>query len=403
MFGFRGPARNTSILLTTILLAFGCPLPSAAAMQNDPGVVDIVKPDPPKPASPQTEAPKPDAPQTASTDAAARPGEPTDPKARKTFTTALEWEKHKDYNEALDSFLKANKQDSGHCKDCLRRAYNLSVKLDAYKETVEIARNLLQLADSDPDKGNMHFRLAMALQSEGIKDKNKQSFQQSSDEFKAALQLDPKLSRARFHWGVTLAHLLADDAARAQFSAFLDEDTNNPTLHERAERFVDRIDLARATMAPPFMATTLDGQHISMDSLAGKVVLIDFWATWCGPCREALPRIQKIAHKFEGQPLVVLSISVDSDEDKWKSFVAKNQMTWLQVRDGGFNGNVSKRFDVKAIPATFSIDADGVLEDQHVGDADIEGKLKKMIARAAEVTNRKPPPAAPEASPVSEN
>lgn len=100
---------------------------------------------------------------------------------------------------------------------------------------------------------------------------------------------------------------------------------------------------------------------------------------------------------------MVLSISLDSDEDKWKSFVQKNQMTWLQVRDGGFNGAVSKRFGVTAIPATFSIDADGVLEDQHVGEADIEGKLKKMVARAAEVANRKPAPAVASAPPVSEN
>jgi thiol-disulfide isomerase/thioredoxin len=136
-----------------------------------------------------------------------------------------------------------------------------------------------------------------------------------------------------------------------------------------------------------------------MDGLAGKVVLLDFWATWCGPCREALPNIQRIAHKFEGQPFVVVSISLDNDEQKWKDFVARNKMTWTQVRDGGFNGKVSTRFGVNAIPATFSIDADGVLEDQHVGDANIEGKLKKMIARAAEKGNAKPAsPAAPDPS-----
>ncbi|MDR3774643.1 MAG: TlpA disulfide reductase family protein [Terracidiphilus sp.] len=208
------------------------------------------------------------------------------------------------------------------------------------------------------------------------------------------LALDPKMTGARYHWGVTLAHLHQDDAARAQFAAFLDGDRKNPALHERAERFLDRIDLARAVMAPPFMATTLDGQHISMDSLAGKVVLIDFWATWCGPCREALPHMQRIARKFDGQPLVVLSISLDSDETKWKSFVEKNGMTWLQVRDGGFNGAVAKKFGVNAIPATFSIDADGVLEDQHVGDADIEGKLKKMIARAVQESTGRPAVAA---------
>jgi thiol-disulfide isomerase/thioredoxin len=131
-----------------------------------------------------------------------------------------------------------------------------------------------------------------------------------------------------------------------------------------------------------------------MDSLAGKVVLIDFWATWCGPCREALPHVRDMARKFQGQPLVVLSVSLDSDEAKWKDFVAKNGMTWLQYCDGRFTGPIATRFAVDAIPATFSIDADGVLEDQHVGDASIEGKLKKMIAHAAEVQNSKPAPGA---------
>jgi len=93
-------------------------------------------------------------------------------------------------------------------------------------------------------------------------------------------------------------------------------------------------------MAPAFAVTTEDGQRISLDDLQGKVVLIDFWATWCGPCRAALPHIQQIAQKFQGQPLVVLSVSLDSDETKWKGFVAKNNMTWLQYRDGSFEGSL---------------------------------------------------------------
>jgi thiol-disulfide isomerase/thioredoxin len=213
--------------------------------------------------------------------------------------------------------------------------------------------------------------------------------------------LEPQLALAHYAYGVALAHLHQDDAARAEFAAFLDKDEKNPGLHNRAKRYEERIELARATMAPAFSLTTLDGQHISMDGLAGKVVLIDFWATWCGPCREALPHIRQIAHKFDGQPLVVLSISLDKDEAKWKDFVGKNGMTWMQYRDGGFEGRIAKRFNVTAIPATFTIDADGVLEDQHVGDADIEGKLKKLIARAVEVANRKPAPA-PDKSTISD-
>jgi hypothetical protein len=86
---------------------------------------------------------------------------------------------------------------------------------------------------------------------------------------------------------------------------------------------------------------------------------------------------------------VVLSISLDKDEKTWKEFVEKNGMSWPQYRDGGFGGQIARQFNVNAIPATFTIDADGVLEDQHVGDAEIEGKLKKLVARAADEAGRK--------------
>lgn len=138
-------------------------------------------------------------------------------------------------------------------------------------------------------------------------------------------------------------------------------------------------------MTPPFAVTTLDGQHISLDGLQGKVVLIDFWATWCGPCREALPRIQEIAKKFQGHPLLILSVSLDDNEAKWKDFVTKNNMTWLQYRDGGWNGPIATLWEVREIPHTFTIDQDGVLEDEHVGDASIEGRLKKLCTRAREL------------------
>src|SRR5215469_709102 len=156
-------------------------------------------------------------------------------------------------------------------------------------------------------------------------------------------------------------------------------------VRERVLRYVDRPELARARMAPPFEVTTSTGQRLTMDELQGKVVLLDFWATWCGPCREAMPHIRDVARKFQDQPLVVLSVSLDSDEQKWKEFIAKNQMTWPQYWDGGFKGNIATMFGVSAIPHTFTIDADGVLQEEHIGDASIEGKLKKLIARAHEL------------------
>ena len=318
-----------------------------------------------------------------------KPGEPTDPKARKTFADAIEYQKKGQKRAALGEFRKANTQDGGHCAACLSHAYSLAMETGAYKEAESVLRDYLQLAQADATKATLHFQLAVALQREGLSTKKDNYFAASCDEYRTALQLDSSLTLAHYGLGASLAHLHQDDEARAEFKAFLDRDKVNPSAHPRAQRYADRIELARAKMAPPFTVVALDGQHVSMDELTGKVVLIDFWATWCGPCREALPRIKGIAQKFNGQPLVVISISLDSDEAKWKKFVAKNEMTWPQYRDGYFDGPIATLFAVKAIPATFSIDTDGVLEDQHVGDADIEGKLKKMIAQAVELSNRK--------------
>jgi peroxiredoxin len=95
--------------------------------------------------------------------------------------------------------------------------------------------------------------------------------------------------------------------------------------------------------------------------------------------------MKKIAKNFEGQPLVILSISLDNNEQKWKEFIQKNEMNWMHYRDGGFEGQIARLFDVHAIPHTFTIDPDGVLQDERIGDASIEGKLKKLLARAREM------------------
>jgi tetratricopeptide (TPR) repeat protein len=332
-----------------------------------------------------------------------KPGEPTDAKARKTYDDAIEWQKKGNKDEALADFRRANKQDGGHCAECLRRAYILATAMGAYKDAGDVARDWLAQAQTDAERAAIHYRLAMVLQMQGIADKKDKSFEESCGEFKTALALDPQLSAVHYGWGISLAHLHQDDAARAEFKAFLQDDKTNLSIHERAKRYVDRIELARVKMAPSFSVTTLDGQHLSLDSLAGKVVLIDFWASGSQPCIEALPHIQKIVHKFEGQPFVVLSVSLDDNEGKWKDFVKKNGMTWMQYRDGGNGGPISKQFGVSSVPTMFTIDADGVLEGQNSDDADIEFKLKKLIERAVEAENRKPAPAAAEKAPGGAN
>jgi thiol-disulfide isomerase/thioredoxin len=122
--------------------------------------------------------------------------------------------------------------------------------------------------------------------------------------------------------------------------------------------------------------------------MGGKVVLIDFWATWCGPCKEALPEIQRIAKDFAGQPLVVISISSDRDDIAWKSFVEKHAMTWPQYRDA--NGALSNAYGVSSIPRYFTIDTDGALKSVKVGsDADVAGDIKRLVKKAQDAEKKK--------------
>jgi thiol-disulfide isomerase/thioredoxin len=310
---------------------------------------------------------------------------PADPKAQKTFQSAMDWVRQHDYAAAVDSFKKANKQDGGHCGECAYKIVKYGMMSGNFRDADAAAQQLIADAKDPMQTGLAHTSRATVLLREGLVQKKAESFAEADREFQLAMAAYPATADLYFYDGLALAHLSQDDAAKARFEKYLALAAKDDVQRERAQRYIDNPELARARMAPAFSVATLTGQQVSLDGLAGKVVLIDFWATWCGPCREALPHIREIAHRFSGEPLVVLSISLDNDETAWKTFVAKNDMTWLQYRDGGFNGQIAKLFSVNAIPHTFTIDADGVLQDEHIGDASLEGKLKKLCARARQL------------------
>jgi thiol-disulfide isomerase/thioredoxin len=311
-----------------------------------------------------------------------RPSGPTNEKAQKTYEEGLKYAKAGRFDAALDSFKKAEKQDGGDCHACEQRIVKYATQLHDWKAAEQASEALLAEASSDTEKAVAHYKFGIVLIDAGMDKHKAEDFTQAHDEMTQALAIRPKFPQAVYADGQALGWLKQDDAAKGQFQKFLEIAKPNDARRQRAQRYIDEPELVRAKMAPPFTVTTIDGSQVSLDDLEGKVVLIDFWATWCGPCREALPHVHEIAKKFEGQPFVILSVSLDSDEQKWRDFVAKDGMTWLNTRDGSFKGPVSTLYGVDAIPHTFTIDADGILQEEHVGDAALEGKLKKLIARA---------------------
>ena len=311
-------------------------------------------------------------------------GGPTNEKARKTYNEALDYGHRRMIPSAFDAFKKADKQDDGHCLACQKKILQYALQLREWKAGESAAEEMVIQTQGQKETALAHYDFGMLLLDEGMDRHKDDLFTRAHDEFAKAVTAVPNFPAAVFQDGRALAYLHQDEQAKAQFQHYVELKPGEGPDRQRVQLYIDQPELARALMAPPFAVTTLDGKHISLDDLQGKVVLIDFWATWCAPCREALPHVRDIAKKFDGQPLVVLSVSLDTDESKWKEFVAKNEMTWPQYFDHGFTGSIATSFNVKAIPHTFTIDADGILQDEHIGDASIEGKLKKLVKRAQE-------------------
>jgi thiol-disulfide isomerase/thioredoxin len=225
---------------------------------------------------------------------------PTNEKAQKTYQEAFEYLHKRMPESALESFKKADKQDGGHCVACQKKMIQYGVDLRDWKTAEAAAVELVAEAQGEADVALAHYQFGIVLMREGVDKHKDELFTRAHDELTKALTAVAKFPAAIYADGLVLAQLKQNDAAKAQFEQFVKMKPADDPDRQRALRYISQPELARARMAPPFAVTTMDGQRVSLDDLKGKVVLIDFWATWCGPCRQALPHMRDIANKFEG-------------------------------------------------------------------------------------------------------
>jgi peroxiredoxin/Tfp pilus assembly protein PilF len=283
--------------------------------------------------------------------------------------------KFRDAEKSLKSALKASGDNCRQCSMALASTYwNLGDSKAAFQSldrALAISRTSQEKAEVHTIKGN--FML-------GFRDKAK--LKDADSEYHAALALDPNYATAHYGLGVTEMRGSHDEEGKNELNAYLQIEPKGLEA-ENARLMISNPRRARERYAPEFSAKDLHGEKVSLKDYAGKIVVLDFWATWCGPCRASVGDLKDLVKKYPADKLVLISISADKSEAPWREFIRAKQMDWTHVFDR--DGQIAEDFNVHAFPTYMLIDGEGIIRDQVVGEDDrqsvvyrLKDKLKTM-------------------------
>jgi peroxiredoxin/Tfp pilus assembly protein PilF len=293
-----------------------------------------------------------------------------------------EFLRRRQYEEALKSFKRASEMRGKKSPECFLAMANAYQGLEAYKNVAENCDKVIELAPNDSILRVQAYNLkGLALHAQA-ETRDHKKLKEAEAEFRQGLALNVGLRILHYNLGIALLQQGRDQEGVAELKKYVELQSEGEYAGE-ARKLIENPRRAREAYAPEFSITTSDGEYLSLEDLRGKVVLLDFWGTWCPPCVASVPSLRSLRKRFAKEPaFVMIGISSDSEREKWREFIAKNQMAWPQYLDR--DRRVQKAFAVRAFPTYILIDHEGIIRFRSIGagrekDADLEEVIRKQV------------------------
>ena len=265
-----------------------------------------------------------------------------------------ESEKIRSFNKISDLYIEKSKKITDEYQD---KAQALGKESDSL---VKIYRPLFQKNMMDYSNAILKFA-----------NENKNSLAG----FYAAASLDPSIYEQQL--------IAYADAIKGSFR-------DNPGVKQFVKQMMEIKPISVGHEAPNFTIDGIDGKQINLADYKGKYVMLDFWASWCAPCRQENPNVVKQYAIYKSSGLNILGISLDEDKSKWQQAVIADKLTWQHGSDlKNFEGPTERLYHVNAIPSNFIIDPQGIIVAKNITGTDLEGFLNKTFNKSQQIVNIK--------------
>ena len=311
---------------------------------------------------------------------------PSDPVAQALSQGDL-YSSRRKYQLALDAYHKADKLSHHSSAACYLKIAGVERKLGDFSSALDDAKKAAKTASGDKLVAVHAHLLRATLLSQMSGKPTDKKLKEAEEEIRQALALDSANALARYDLGFVLLKQERDPEGIGELNGFLSMPGADSETVLEARRMVANPLRARAPFAPDFSFTTYQEQDVSNASLRGKVVLVDFWGTWCPPCRESVPALRNLNKKYAGKAFQLVSVSSDDDEDVWKTFIKAERMDWSQYID--LPGEVLHAFKVDSFPTFVVLDKDGVIRFRQSGEgpeteSELEDAINKYLKRESD-------------------